>query len=124
MKELPPEAAERLSAAKNIWIATIYPAESRPHLTPIWFVYQDGLLYFAIDAASIKMRNLQANPHVALALEDGQHPVICEGTAAFPEPPYPPDVLETFFKKYEWDIPTDPQYNRLVQVTPRKWMVW
>ena len=123
MGELSPEALEKLTTALNIWVGSVKP-DGNPHLTPVWFVYHEGDLYISIDPKSVKSRNIRLNPHVALALEDGLHPVICEGRAALLEQPWPADVLDVYLQKYEWDLTSEEQYNQLVRITPDKWLAW
>lgn len=43
------------------------------HLTAIWYLYQDGLLYFPTSSSSQKVRNVEANPNVA-AMIDSRKP--------------------------------------------------
>jgi hypothetical protein len=128
MNELTPAAIERLENEKNIWVATLRPAAggqpARPHLAPVWFAYFDGKLYISIEAKSVKGRNLARSPRVTLALEEGTHPVICEGTARPAPEPWPPEVVEIFLQKYEWDIQKEQQYNQLLEITPQKWLTW
>jgi F420H(2)-dependent biliverdin reductase len=119
----PPEALEKLAEAGNIWFASVR-SDGRPHLTPVWFVYEGYHLYVSIDPNSIKSRNLESNSQVSLALEDGSHPLICEGQAAFIPQPYSPKIVALFQKKYDWDIHADGQYSQLVEITPRKWLAW
>jgi nitroimidazol reductase NimA-like FMN-containing flavoprotein (pyridoxamine 5'-phosphate oxidase superfamily) len=126
MKALPvpsPEAREKLAQAGNIWFASVR-SDGRPHLTPVWFVYDGLRLYVSIDPNSIKSRNLASNPNVSLALEDGSHPLICEGRAELISPPYSPKIAALFQEKYDWDIRADDQYGQLVEITPRKWLAW
>lgn len=117
------EAKEKLRQATNIWFASVRP-DARPHLTPVWFVHTNGKLYVSIDPNSVKSHNLAANPNVTLALEEGNHPLICEGQTAWIDPPYPDEVVKLFQQKYEWDITTEGQYSQLVEITPRKWLGW
>jgi F420H(2)-dependent biliverdin reductase len=119
----PQEARHKLAQAANIWIASVRP-DGRPHLTPVWFVYDSLHLYVSIDPDSVKSRNLATNPNLSLALEDGSHPLICEGRAAIVPAPYPPEVVDLFQKKYDWDIRTEGQYSQLMAITPRKWLGW
>jgi hypothetical protein len=123
LPEPSPEAQEKLAQAANIWLASVR-SDGRPHLTPVWFVYDDLHLYVNIDPKSIKNRNLASNPNVSLALEDGSHPLICEGQAALFSPPHPPNIVAHFQKKYDWDIQADDQYSQLVEITPWKWLAW
>ena len=122
-KELTPEMIARLEQQQNIWFATVRP-DSRPHLAPVWFVWHVGKIYIGTDPKSVKVRNLKHNSHVTLALEDGLHPVICEGQAVEIPPPWTPDLLEAFFKKYEWDLTKEEQYHNVWEISPRKWLSW
>lgn len=118
-----PETISRLENEENIWFGSIRP-DGKPHLAPVWFVYVDEKLYLSTDPKSVKARNIHQNPHVVLALEDGLHPVICEGTAGTVEQFWPEKVIEAFQRKYDWDITQEKQYNLLVEVTPAKWLAW
>ncbi len=123
MWDISPEIEQRLSAAQNIWVASVRP-DGRPHLAPVWFVWTAGKLYISIEPESVKGRNMAQNTNVVLALEDGLHPVICEGQALLLPKPYPAEVLQAFLLKYEWDITQESQYNQIVEVNPRKWLAW
>jgi nitroimidazol reductase NimA-like FMN-containing flavoprotein (pyridoxamine 5'-phosphate oxidase superfamily) len=118
-----PEGQEKLAQAANIWLASVRP-DGRPHLTPVWFVFEDRRLYVSIDPGSVKRRNLASNPRVSLALEDGSHPLICEGRAVFISSPYSAEIMDLFQKKYDWDIRAEGQYSQLVEITPGKWLSW
>ena len=120
---VPEKVRARLDKARNIWVSTVRP-DGRPHLVPVWFVSRDRHLYICISPASVKAQNLAARPRIALALEDGSHPVICEGEARFVERPWPDDVAAAFQSKYDWEIATDGVYTALVEITPRKWLNW
>jgi hypothetical protein len=118
-----PETKTKLEENKIIWVATVRP-EGRPHLVPVWFVWEDPKIFLSIDPASVKSHNIAANPWMALALEDGTHPVICEGQAFPVSPPLPEEITRRFLSKYDWDILTEKQYNLLVEIHPKKWLVW
>lgn len=117
------EMIQELESQQNIWFASVRP-NGRPHLAPVWFVWHAGKLYIGTDPKSVKSANIQQNPHVALALEDGTHPVICEGTARPVGQPWPEDLLAAFFKKYEWNLNTEEQYNQVIEVIPERWLNW
>jgi len=121
--ELSNEMIERLETQKNIWFGSVRP-DGRPHLAPIWFVWHSGKLYVSTEADSVKCGNVRRNPQVVLALEDGTHPMICEGQAQLLEKPWPKDLLGSFLKKYEWDLNEETQYNQVIEVTPGKWLSW
>lgn len=117
------ESLSKLETQQNLWFGSVR-AGGRPHLVPVWFIWHDEKIYISTDKKSVKVRNILHNPQVVVALEDGNHPIIGEGTARLLSIPYPQSVLAAFYKKYEWDIPTDPQYNLIVEVTPSKWLAW
>ncbi len=112
----------RLLTDKNIWLSTVRP-DGRPHLVPIWFVWQNERCYVCMQE-SVKLRNMRANPGVVFALEDGNKPVIAEGVATLISPPFPSDLALAFKDKYNWDITTDPGYNTVVEIEPKKWLGW
>ena len=60
---------------------------------------------------------------MTLALEDGTHPLICEGTARLVAAPWTEEIKAAFNKKYEWDLDTESQYNEVIEVTPEKWLL-
>jgi nitroimidazol reductase NimA-like FMN-containing flavoprotein (pyridoxamine 5'-phosphate oxidase superfamily) len=114
----------RLRSAPNLWVATVRP-DGRPHLTPTWFVVHDEKVYICIDPASVKARNLARNRHVALALEDGSAPIIVEGSARRLErADWPPAVIDSFQRKYEWNIAGESQYSLLIEIAPAKVLSW
>ncbi len=121
--ELSDEMIDRLETQQNIWFCSVRP-NGRPHLAPIWFVWHNNRFYISTEPVSVKSRNVRCNPQVILALEDGTHPVICEGKAQLLDQPWPEDLLAAFLKKYEWDLNEEAQYNQVIEVTPEKWLSW
>ncbi|HVN53551.1 MAG TPA: pyridoxamine 5'-phosphate oxidase family protein [Anaerolineaceae bacterium] len=119
----PEQALHRLEHEQNIWFGSVRP-DGRPHLAPVWFVWHAGKIYIGADPKSVKSRNIQRNPRVTLALEEGTHPLICEGVARVVDPPWEEDLLAAFFQKYEWNLNKEVQYNQVIEVTPRKWLNW
>jgi PPOX class probable F420-dependent enzyme len=73
-------AEERLATSRNFWLATRWP-DGRPHVMPVWAIWNDGALWFSSSRQSRKARNLTADPRCALTTEDSQNPVVLEGTA-------------------------------------------
>ena len=120
---LPHEVNDRLAKERNIWIVTVR-GDGRPHMVPVWFVWFESKIYVCIEPESVKGRNILLNRNVTLALEDGSHPVICEGHAGVVEKPWPAPVARMFDEKYDWDILADLRYTRLVEITPRRWLHW
>jgi len=115
-----------LDRANNVWLATVR-ADGRPHLTPIWFVFLDDRFWLCCNAGSVKNTNVHANPKVALSLEDGNHPVVVEGTVVVHERSYPSHVADAFMSKFGWDINradhADGDYGALFEVTVDRWLM-
>jgi len=66
----------------------------RPHVAPIWFVVDGDDLVFTTGKASVKGRNLAANPRAALSVDVSEFPydfVVVRGPVAVVE--NPPDML-------------------------------
>lgn len=108
----------RLLQANNIWLATVRPNQT-PHLAPIWFVWHDEKAYICTGRHSVKARNIAANPHVSLALEDGNDPVVVQAKAKILDRA-PSRVIELFQQKYQWDITNDSTYDAVIEITPQR----
>lgn len=66
-------------------IATVTP-EGAPHVTPIWFIHEDGTVFVTPRAESSWLTNLRREPRVAIAVDEEPFPyrkVTIEGTAEF-----------------------------------------
>lgn len=118
-------AAARLAEERNIWLVTVR-GDGRPHAVPIWFTHVDERFWVATGAGSVKVRNLAGNPKVTVALEDGNAPVVAEGTARVHPFPYPAPVVDAFGAKYGWDISSgrddDVGEIALIEVTVDRWL--
>jgi len=108
---------ERTAKAPTMWMATVRP-NGTPHLVPIWFVVVDEKWYFATDPNSVKARNLQQNPAIAISLEDGTNPYVIEGEAKIVKPTK--KVADAFLKKYDWDVSDDDDYVMFEITVKRK----
>ncbi len=64
-------------------LATVRP-DGRPHCVPIWFILDNDTLVFTSGATTVKTRNIEHEPRVALTLDVEQFPydfVMIEATA-------------------------------------------
>ncbi len=118
-----PATLNRLKSERNIWFSSVRP-NGKPHMVPVWFVWHDEKIFIGMQEKSVKAKNLLHAPHVALSLEDGSNVVICEGVAERIEAPYPDAVLTKFKAKYDWDIPSDADYQFVIEIVPEKWLIW
>jgi len=127
-------AESRLRSEPIIWLTTVRP-DGQAQATPVWFLW-DGetfLLYSQPDAQ--KVRNLAANPKVALHLDDdgsGGDVVTVEGTATV-EPDTPrADRVDGYLTKYRAAIdalgyepgPFARSYSTAIRVRPTRVRVW
>lgn len=117
-----PTVLGRLRRESLFWAATVRP-EGGPHLAPLWYVWYKGGLY--IFTGGVKMHNLQANPALSLALQDGVRPVILEGEGL---PVTDVAVFEAVAARYRarfaWDISAEADSMQLWEILPRKVLHW
>lgn len=115
----------RLSSERTVWMATTRP-DGRPHLAPVWFVYTDARIWIGTGQGSVRVANLRADPRAAISLEDGDAPIVVEGTVAIHERERPPAVATAFAEKYGWDITIDVDEDvgavALLEFVPAKWL--
>jgi PPOX class probable F420-dependent enzyme len=129
-----PEAERRLRSEAIVWLTTVR-ADGQAQASPVWFLWdgQTFLLYSQPDAQ--KVRNLAANPKVALHLDDdgsGGDVVTVEGTATV-EPDTPrADRVDGYLAKYQAAIealgyepgPFARTYSTAIRVRPTRARVW
>jgi len=115
--------AERLTAARNYWVATVWP-DGRPHVMPVWAMWDDSVLWFTSAIGSRKVRNLIADPRCCVTTEDASDPVVIEGVAeTTTEPAALQRVIDLMNAKYHTDFGVDfldPAANATVRVRPRR----
>lgn len=70
-KVLPDPVAEMLALRLIATLGTTN-ADGSPHLTPIWFLYDDGRIYLPTGSGSRKVRNVRARPAVSVLLDQRQ----------------------------------------------------
>jgi len=92
------QAADRLdSATVSAHLATT--VEDRPHVAPVWFLYDDGHL-FAFTSGR-KLANIQTNPRVAMSIEVDDWHAVLQGTASVVEETERINKIgERLFEKY------------------------
>ena len=120
----------RLCIEPIIWLSTVRP-DGRPHLVPVWFLWDRQTILFFSQPLAQKVRNLLHRNQVVLALnadDEGEDVVIVEGEATL-LPAGPVDAtLPAFVAKYARlmaRIGTSPEamaasYTQAIQVTPRR----
>ncbi|MEU5564365.1 pyridoxamine 5'-phosphate oxidase family protein [Micromonospora musae] len=123
---LPPDVAARLDRELRVWLCTLR-RDGSPHVTPVWFVHDEGTWWICCAEHNVKVRNVLADPRVSLALEDGIAPVVAEGVVRVWRSDFPAPVVAAFARKYDgWDVrrPETPQSRRvLLEVPVRRWLL-
>ena len=59
---------ETLRESRIASVATI-GADGLPHLTSVWFLFEDECLFLAIPSSSVKAMNLSGNPGLAVMID-------------------------------------------------------
>lgn len=127
------EIAEFIRRERVCRVATA-DAKGRPHVVPVCHVFEDGKLYFGSGKRGGKVRNLEANPRVAVTIDaytDAWNRlcgVMVQGTAAR----VPPGLrfrrirklLYAKFQQYPTDAALDESDSVIVEVTPTHVYYW
>ncbi|MFN8484321.1 MAG: TIGR03667 family PPOX class F420-dependent oxidoreductase [Anaerolineae bacterium] len=124
----------RLYAEPVIWLSSVRP-DGRPHLVPVWFLWDGNAITIFSQPNNQKIRNLRANAHVALALEaanEGEDVAILEGTAELVAVDDVATILDPYREKYAASIAEmgwTPEtmlasYSQPIRVTPTKLIAW
>ena len=114
-------------------VATASPA-GVPHLVPVCHVLVDGKLYFASDAGARKVRNLKANPQIAVSVDlysddwSNLKGVLLQGTARLIEKgPRFRKIRRLLYAKYP-QYPAEAALEEsevvVVEVTPARVFSW
>jgi PPOX class probable F420-dependent enzyme len=97
----------RLREEPIIWLSTVRP-DGRPHLVPVWFLWDGAsILIFSMPAVQ-KVRNLRHSSAVMLALDtadEGEDVVLIEGRAELLEIGAVLPTLPDYAEKYAALLP-------------------
>jgi PPOX class probable F420-dependent enzyme len=125
---------ERLRKEPIIWLSTVRP-DGRPHMIPVWFFWDGEAITIYSQPNNQKMRNLQQNTNVTLALntaDDGDDVVIVEGKAELLGKSAQTMNNPSYVEKYDTlikDMKSDPEemaaaYSEVIRVTPTRFISW
>jgi PPOX class probable F420-dependent enzyme len=127
-------ATQRLRSERVAWLTTVR-ADGQAQSSPVWFLWDGQTFLLYSQPGAQKVRNLAANPKVALHLDDdgaGGDIVTVEGTAAL-EPGSPrADRVEGYLAKYRSAIealgyeagPFARTYSSAIRVRPTRVRAW
>ncbi len=65
---------ERFLAARRVAVLATLGPDAEPVLTPIWYLYRDGLLHMRTGLESVKARNIRRDPRVTVCVQDERAP--------------------------------------------------
>lgn len=125
----------RLRTDLILWLATVRP-DGRPHLVPVWFLWDGATVLIFSQPNNQKVRNIQANPSVMLALDntgsDGGDVVTLEGEAQLIDPRegITANTVQAYLAKYGQgitDIGLNPEtmaatYSQGIRITPTRFL--
>ena len=120
-----PTVQDKLTEARVYWLATVR-ADGRPHVVPLDGLWRNDRWYFGGSPETVKHKNLQTKPRVALHLEDGQSAVIVEGRCAVtvPSQQEAEDLAAASKQKYGYGVPAEVYLGGVWELTPSKVMAW
>lgn len=113
-----PDEVEALVADATLSAHVATSVDDRPHVAPVWYLYDDGVLLFVTSGR--KLRNLRQNPRVAISIEKGDErgvewTVTMLGTATVSDDPEQVEpVQRRIDEKYDNDV--DYGFQPLVEV--------
>jgi PPOX class probable F420-dependent enzyme len=125
---------ERLRKEPIIWLSTVRP-DGRPHLIPVGFLWNGETITIYSQPNNQKIRNLQRNPNVALALEvadeiddvviiEGKAELLGKSAETMNNPAYV-EKYDALIKAMQTDLETmAASYSEVIRVTPTKILRW
>ena len=121
-------AQSRLKKDLVIWLATV--GGPLPHVVPVWFLW-DGKSFLIYSVPGQKVRDIEANPNVALHLNsdpegedvvrvDGSAKIVADHAPAYKVPAYIRKYRE-LIKGYDWTPKVfSEQYKVAIRVKPTR----
>ena len=70
---IPPELVPLLESTAVAFVSTIGP-RGEPQTTPLWFLWDDGVLRFSLVEGRQKLRNLRRDPRISFVVADPADP--------------------------------------------------
>jgi PPOX class probable F420-dependent enzyme len=121
---------QRLREDIVVWFGTVRP-DGRPHITPVWFIWNGADLLIFSKPNQRKIRNVRQNPRVVVALDnskEGTDHIAFEGVAQLLADPTVNATLPAYVAKYGAyieGIGYSPRtmaeaYSQAIRVTPTK----
>lgn len=126
-------AERRLRDEKIAWLTTVR-RDGQPQSSPVWFLWRDSEIVVYSRPTTQKVRNVRANPMVAVHLrdiDDGSDIVSLEGEAAIDERYPQAAAIPAYVAKYRAmiaDLRLDPvgfakEYSVPIRIRPSRMRV-
>ena len=84
MSRMAIEEIECYLAQDNVAHLVTLRNDGSPHVAPVWYQFQSGLLLVMAHSSAVKIRNIRNDARVAISVAKSSHPyryVVVEGTA-------------------------------------------
>ena len=125
---------QRLREEPIVWFTTVRP-DGRPHTVSVWFLWDGETFLIFSQSGNLKIRNLQRNPHITLAVDgtnEGGDVVTVEGEAELLSEPSRNIIAPAFGEKYAslikmMGVDTDrlvEDYSQPIRIKPTKFIAW
>ena len=125
---------ELLDCESVIWLSTVRP-DGRPHLIPIWFLWDGQAVLFASKPSACKVANLQANADCMIAIGDPEADfdvALIEARAELADMSTDELLAAGLLIKYRDRLLGSDltpalfaaTYSQVVRVVPTRWLPW
>lgn len=127
-------ATKRLQNDLIAWLTTVTPA-GQPQTSPVWFLWDDGVIWVYSLPDTARVRNIEVNPKVSVNLDGdgtGGDIITIEGHATFDTSAPPASEIPNYVTKYTprmehhgWspqDFSRD--YPVAIRIEPTRSRVW
>lgn len=132
--KIPSGVESRLARELIAWFTTVR-ADGQPQPVPVWFLWEDGQFLIFSRPRAQKLRNIRANPKVALHFnsdERGDSVVRFEGEAEIVPDGRPATAFPAMIEKYREGIRSlgmtpesfAAEYSVQIRVRPTRLMHW
>lgn len=115
----PTEIEEFLASDRHAVLAT-NGSDGLPQLTPVWYLYEDGVLYVSAQSGTVKVRNLRRDPSISVCVDGGRGDaryVVLRGRAELIEPGQPrqEEMRRRIIRKYHSSVEDGDRYYESVR---------